>query len=327
MDVSQINKLADFSKIMHHYNFRHINESGDKIRACCKLHDGNKPTSFEVDTNKGLWYCHSTCKTGGNAINLVMQLEGCDFYTACNIVAEISGFKLDKINFNKSDIEDAEKLKSWFDGLKPKTISFDKYRLSNYPARSIKEYRGLDKSTLDDARVSFYPIYPLEEEKRLYNRIAFPLIIKNTLVGVSLRATNVGEVVKWVHLPRGFKKGHFLYNYDECLSYIGKSRIYEVIVVEGILDCLKMKQAGIHNVVAVLGTSISAGQLTLLMKMATSITLCFDADEAGVKSREKYVKELKNLFDIFYMDLDWGLDPHSHTEDRLNELYSNKIKC
>lgn len=326
MDINQINQMADFHKILLHYDFSNVTVSESKMRACCKLHNGNKSTSFEVDTDKNLWYCHSSCKTGGNAINLVQQLEGCDFFTACYIVADISGFRVDSIHARRRDVEDAQKIQDWFDCLKPKIISLPIYKPSFYPSQIVQSYRGLNSSTLSSANVSFYPIYPMDEEKKLFNRICFPLTIKGKMVGVSLRSIKKDDMIKWIHLPKGFKKSYFLYNYDECSTYMSENNITEVIVVEGILDCLKFKQSGIFNVVALLGSSISSAQTTLLMRIATTLVISLDGDKVGIESRNKIIKRFHSSFDLFYIDYNENEDPNSLSEEELIERYKNKIK-
>ena len=52
-------------------------------------------------------------------------------------------------------------------------------------------------------------------------------------------------------------------------------------LVEGYMDCLKMSQAGIKNVVASLGTAFTEEQASLLHRYVEKVVLLYDGDEAG----------------------------------------------
>jgi DNA primase len=56
------------------------------------------------------------------------------------------------------------------------------------------------------------------------------------------------------------------------------------IVVEGYVDVIALAQAGITNVVAPLGTSLTAEQVRLLRRFTDSIVVLFDGDAAGASA-------------------------------------------
>jgi DNA primase catalytic core len=67
----------------------------------------------------------------------------------------------------------------------------------------------------------------------------------------------------------------------------------EIIVVEGVLDCLHAYAKGISNIVALGGTGFNKNQLKLLEeKKITTVNLCLDNDNAGAAAREKIAKEI-----------------------------------
>lgn len=69
----------------------------------------------------------------------------------------------------------------------------------------------------------------------------------------------------------------------------------ELIIVEGILDCLIAQSKGISNVIALGGTSLNLKQLELIKKYAPKkITLCLDNDEAGKKATLKAIELIKS---------------------------------
>ena len=52
-----------------------------------------------------------------------------------------------------------------------------------------------------------------------------------------------------------------------------------VIVVEGFFDCLRVHQAGYHNVVALMGVSLSEMQQQVLLERFQQLVLMLDGDE------------------------------------------------
>jgi DNA primase len=67
---------------------------GAQLRGPCPLHKGSANSkSFVVNKDRGLWYCHSSCKTGGNAIDLFAAAMGMkdDLYAAAVLLCERLG--------------------------------------------------------------------------------------------------------------------------------------------------------------------------------------------------------------------------------------------
>ena len=76
-----------------------------------------------------------------------------------------------------------------------------------------------------------------------------------------------------------FRKGHTLYGLALARDAIRKTD--RAIVVEGYLDVIALAQAGIGEVVAPLGTALTAEQLRLLRRFTETVIACFDGDLAG----------------------------------------------
>ena len=56
------------------------------------------------------------------------------------------------------------------------------------------------------------------------------------------------------------------------------------VIVEGYMDCIAMRQAGINNAVASCGTALTQEQIRLLKRFTSDFILAFDRDEAGQKA-------------------------------------------
>jgi DNA primase len=57
-----------------------------------------------------------------------------------------------------------------------------------------------------------------------------------------------------------------------------------VYLVEGYTDVLSMHEAGIQNVVASSGTSLTQGQIRMIHRFTSNITVLYDGDAAGIKA-------------------------------------------
>jgi DNA primase len=79
-----------------------------------------------------------------------------------------------------------------------------------------------------------------------------------------------------------FDKSRTLYLIDKAKGPIRKSG--QAVIVEGYTDALMAHQAGFDNVVASLGTALTAGQIGLLTRYAKRIALAYDVDAAGEKA-------------------------------------------
>ena len=57
--IDKIMKDIDIVKLLDHYGFDTSNNNGGYIRCACKIHGGDNPTSFVINTDNTLWFCHT----------------------------------------------------------------------------------------------------------------------------------------------------------------------------------------------------------------------------------------------------------------------------
>ena len=79
-----------------------------------------------------------------------------------------------------------------------------------------------------------------------------------------------------------FSKSQTVFNLHRARKSMLQQR--EVLVVEGYMDVIGLVQAGITNVVAVLGTALTPDHIRLLSRYVDHVILCFDSDKAGQKA-------------------------------------------
>jgi DNA primase len=113
-------------------------------------------------------------------------------------------------------------------------------------------------------------------------------------------------------LPVGFHKSLVVYNLHRAKDH---AKDQGLIVVEGFFDCMRLHQAGIPNVVALMGSSLSDEQEALIVATVGpqgKVALMFDEDEAGWKGREEALVRLSSRVHVKVVGLgEEGTQPDS----------------
>src|SRR5213075_565715 len=89
---------------------------------------------------------------------------------------------------------------------------------------------------------------------------------------------------KYINTPENeiYVKSKLLYG--SYFARIAIDKADECLLVEGYTDVISLHQAGIENVVASGGTSLTIDQLRLIKKYTNNLTIIYDGDAAGVKA-------------------------------------------
>ena len=272
-------------------------------KGLCPFHQEKTP-SFYVDEEKGLFHCFG-CKAGGDLIAFVERIEGLDFQTALERLAEEAGVELPR------RLGGGERRKELYEVLKLAQAYFQEGLKAHPEAGSYLEGRGLSQESVARFGLGYAPpkgdglltylsrhgVSPeeglkagvlAEKEGRYYDRfrgrITFP--IKDHLgriVAFTGRALG-DETPKYLNSPETplFRKREVLFAFPEAKARLREGR---AIVVEGLFDAIALHQLGFPETVAVLGSGLSEEQARLLKTQEVrEVYLAFDADEAGQKA-------------------------------------------
>ncbi len=124
------------------------------------------------------------------------------------------------------------------------------------------------------------------------------------------------NVPKYVNSPESeiYHKSNVLYG-----LYFAKKAIRDednCYLVEGYADVLSVHQAGIENVVASSGTSLTVEQIRLIGRFTKNITILYDGDAAGIKASlrglDMILEEGLNVKVVLFPD---GHDPDSYVRN------------
>ena len=117
-------------------------------------------------------------------------------------------------------------------------------------------------------------------------RIIFPIHNQSgKVLGFGARIIkNNDKAPKYINSPENeiYVKSKILYGSYFARQAIDKAD--ECLLVEGYTDVVSLHQAGIENVVASGGTSLTPDQLRLIKKYTNNLTIIYDGDSAGIKA-------------------------------------------
>ncbi|MBQ2663735.1 MAG: DNA primase [Clostridia bacterium] len=293
-----------------------LKKSGRDYSGLCPFHHEKTP-SFHVSQDKQLFHCFG-CGASGNLVQFVMRTENLDFVDALHVLADRAGIVIPEGGGMESDAEHEKKkrilamtkeaarfffacLKDAKTGAKAKQY----FKQRNIPWKTITTY-GLGyapegRDTLVKYLMSkTYTAKEIVEaglavsregqiRDKFRDRVMFPIIdVRGNVIGFGGRVMhnqkeiNGYSIPKYLNSPETpvFDKGRNLFS----LNLAKNSNEQDIILCEGYMDVISVYQAGVHNIVATLGTAITENQAKLMLRYANEILICYDMDEAGTKA-------------------------------------------
>ena len=154
---------------------------------------------------------------------------------------------------------------------------------------------------------------------RFRRRVIFPILNAGGKVSgfggriIVEGSPNEGQVSpKYMNSPESpiYSKGLMLYGLNAAIGSIREQGM--ALIVEGYMDLLSLYQEGIRNVVASLGTALTAAQVSVLGRYTREVVLVFDADESGRKATQRSLELfLQEGIAARVVSLPAGFDPDS----------------
>jgi DNA primase len=93
------------------------------------------------------------------------------------------------------------------------------------------------------------------------------------------------------------------------------------------MDVIGVYSAGVHNVVASCGTSLTNTQVRILKRHSENIVVNFDPDNAGANATEKYIKELLDEgLRVRVLALGGDLDPDEYIQASGADAYRQRLE-
>ena len=312
--VDRIYAAANIVEIIGDYVT--LKRKGVNYQACCPFHNEKTP-SFVVSPSKGVYKCFG-CGKGGNAVTFLMEHEHVTYPEALKMVAKRYGIEVKEKELTEEEVRRNDDRESMFIVNSWAAEYFANFLHRDPEGMSVglsyfRQKRGLTDATIRKFGLGFCPAkgdrmskdalaagykreyllatgLSLERERdgslydRFRDRVIFPVHnISGRIVAFGGRTLRTDKTVaKYQNSPESeiYSKKRELYG-----LYFAKRAIQQqdyAILVEGYLDVISMHQAGIENVVASSGTSLTTDQIRLLGRFTKNITVIYDGDSAGI---------------------------------------------
>ena len=310
--VERVSEQTDILRIVQGYV--PLKRRGNRYWGCCPFHQ-EKTASFSVLPDKGFFYCFG-CHAGGNAFKFLSLIENISYFDAIKLQAEKLGIPLPERKRSPQEvardreIQDLRKVnelardffhncltmtrmgergKAYFAGRGIRQETIEEFQLGYAPPAWDKLSTAFLKRGI---KQEFLLASGLCAERKqgggLYDRFRGRVIIpiadeRGRVVGFGGRVLD-DSTPKYLNTPETvlFNKRKLLFGLDRSHRAIQQEG--RAIVVEGYMDAISVFDAGVHNVVASLGTSFTPEHAKKLLHYAPEICFCYDRDEAGQKA-------------------------------------------
>jgi DNA primase len=301
-----------------------LRQAGRSFKGLCPFHNEKSP-SFVVYPESQSYHCFG-CGRSGDAFTFIMDTENLDFRDALRLLAERAGVQLQSQQ-TKRDPE-VDRARERLIELNERAAAYFGNLLWTSPAaseaRAVLERRGVDRRTAERFSLGFAPdsfdslkkyflSRDVSEEElvaaglltqredgrtwdRFRDRIMFPIANRDgRIVGFGARALG-DQQPKYLNTAQTiiFDKSALLYAMDKAYDDIRRRRA--IVIVEGYMDAIAAHQHGYENVVASMGTALTAIQVSSIRRYVDKLYLALDSDAAGQLATMRGIAAVRESF-------------------------------
>jgi len=312
--IQQITNRIDIIDVVG--EFVKLKKRGTNYLGLCPFHNEKSP-SFTVSPAKEIYKCFG-CGKSGNTITFLMEHEKYNYVESLKWLAARYNIEVEETETSpeqKQLIQTADSLYI-INAFAQKFFADQLFNTDegNAIALSYLKERGFHEAVIQKFQIGYNPdardtltkallsnqfnkellpktgLVSLRNTDELVDnyrgRIIFP-IHSNTGKTIGFGARVIGKTdrgPKYINTPENevYSKSKILYGSYFARMAIDKTD--ECLLVEGYTDVVSLHQAGIENVVASGGTSLTTDQLRLIKKYTNNLTIIYDGDSAGVKA-------------------------------------------
>jgi DNA primase len=311
--IEQITNRIDIIDVVS--EFVKLKKRGANYLGLCPFHNEKTP-SFTVSPSKEIYKCFG-CGKSGNTITFLMEHEKYSYAEALKWLAQRYNIEIEE-TIVSDEVKQVQQVAESLYALNNFAQKFFTEQLFNTEegqnnAISYLDERGFKEDIIQKFQLGYNPqqrdaftsaAFEQQFNKEILfksglvvtrndepadnyrGRIIFP--IHNTtgkIIGFGARVIgSADKAPKYINSPENeiYVKSKILYGSYFARHAIDKNN--ECFLVEGYTDVISLHQAGIENVVASGGTSLTADQLRIIKKYTSNLTIIYDGDTAGVKA-------------------------------------------
>lgn len=294
-------------------DFVNLKKRGANLIGVCPFHKEKTP-SFIVSPAKGIFKCFG-CGKAGDSVRFIMEHEHYSYPEALRYLAQKYNITIEEKELSPEELvaqnerERMFNINSFAQQYFSETMKNDDEGIS--VGMSYFRERGFRDSIINKFQLGYclnqrdaFVQHALKNgyskelllkiglasgnEERMYDRyqgrVIFPIHnLTGKVIGFGARILSSDKTKqKYLNSPESeiYVKRHTLYGIYFAKNEI--SRLDNCILVEGYADVLSMHQAGIENVVASSGTSLTTEQIRLISRYTKNVTMLYDGDNAGI---------------------------------------------
>ena len=311
--IQQILSRIDIVEIVG--SFVKLKKRGTNYIGLCPFHNEKSP-SFTVSAAKEIYKCFG-CGRSGNSISFLMEAEKYSYAEALRWLAAKYNVEIEETETSpeyKQQQQVADSLyiinnfaqkfftNALFNTDEGQDIALSYLKQRGFREEIINKFQlgfnpGARDSFTKDALANQYNLEYLQKsglvnvrDGNAYDnyrgRIIFPIHNQSgKVLGFGARIIkNNDKAPKYINTPENeiYVKSKLLYG--SYFARLAIDKADECLLVEGYTDVVSLHQAGIENVVASGGTSLTPDQLRLIKKYTNNLTIIYDGDNAGIKA-------------------------------------------
>ncbi len=359
IDHATIDKIFSVTDIVEVIGeFVNLKRSGQNYKGLSPFTNEKTP-SFFVSPSKGIFKCFSS-GIGGNAVTFLMEHEKLSYPEALKFLAGKYNIEI----FEKEDTDEERQQKDDRESMLAVNTFAQKYFTQNLTSTDEGRAIGLayfhERGFRDNFIEKFQLGYSREQKDsftktalhqgfkleyltktglsiqkedynfdRFHGRVMFPIHgLSGQILGFGGRILRSDDkTAKYLNSPESeiYHKSNILYGiYFARQSIIKTDKCF---LVEGYTDVLSMHQAGVENVAASSGTSLTVEQIRLIKRFTKNVTVLYDGDEAGIKASlrgiDLILEEGLNVKVVLFPE---GEDPDSFSKKRTANEFQDFIK-
>ncbi|MBI4462283.1 MAG: DNA primase [Acidobacteria bacterium] len=352
--ADKVKQQADIVRVVGDYV--RLKKAGQNFMGLCPFHSEKTP-SFAVHPVKQIYHCFG-CGVGGDVFKFVMEMEKLSFPEALRIVAEKCGIALPARRPRTPEEEKTAHQRTRLVELHEHAARFFAEQLAaTREGKLVRDYlhdRGLSDETIKEFNLGYAPaggdalvrtlraagfkpelveasgLANRDDRGTLYDRfrrrIMFPIASESgRLVAFGGRAMG-DDLPKYLNSPETpiYSKSRVLYNLHRAKEPIRRSEL--ALLVEGYMDSIAVHSAGLTNVVATCGTSLTETQVRLLGRFSRRVAVSYDPDTAGQAATERSLNLLlEQGLEACVVALPTGFDPDRFIREKGADAYRAEI--
>ena len=335
-------------------DFVTLKRRGANLQGLCPFHNEKTP-SFSVNPARNIFKCFG-CGKGGDPVTFVMEHEQLSYPETLRYIAKKYNIAIEETQVSETYVQEKqiadslyivnERALKFFDAQlfesdKGKSVGLSYFKSRGFREETIKKWGlGFSDDAVSLTKTLQSEGYQLDLLKKLglttqYDRDFFRNRVMFTIFGLTGKPIAfAGRILqkdanapKYINSPETdiYLKSKVLYGMNFARRTIQQED--ECILCEGYTDVISLSQAGVENVVASSGTSLTVEQIRQIKRFTPNIKVIYDGDAAGIKAALRGTDLiLEEDMNVRVVLLPHGEDPDSYVQKVGTAAFKDYIK-